>query len=51
MKYSKLGNSELEVSNICLGTWPIGGGMGAIEQKDAIDAIHCLLYTSDAADE
>tara|TARA_B100000131_G_scaffold79383_1_gene76122 strand:- start:1873 stop:2811 length:939 start_codon:yes stop_codon:yes gene_type:complete len=43
MKYSKLGNSELEVSNICLGTWPIGGGMGAIEQKDAINAIHASI--------
>ena len=36
-------NSELEVSNICLGTWPIGGGMGAIEQKDAINAIHASI--------
>ena len=34
MKYSILGKNGPKVSNICLGTWPIGGGMGHLEQKD-----------------
>ena len=43
MKYNILGNNGPKVSNICLGTWPIGGGMGKIEQKDAINAIHASI--------
>ena len=26
MRYSKLGNSELKVSAVALGTWGLGGG-------------------------
>jgi len=43
MKYSILGKDGVKVSKICLGTWPIGGGMGAIEQNDAINAIHASI--------
>lgn len=43
MKYSILGKDGPKVSNICLGTWPIGGGMGAVEQKEAINAIHASI--------
>lgn len=41
MEYAKLGNSDIEVSRIGLGTWAIGGWMwGGSNEKDAIDAIH-----------
>ena len=43
MKYNTLGKNGPKVSNICLGTWPIGGGMGKVEQKDAINAIHASI--------
>lgn len=43
MKYSILGKNGPKVSKICLGTWPIGGGMGAVEQNDAINAIHASI--------
>jgi len=43
MKYSILGKNGPKVSNICLGTWPIGGGMGHLEQKDAIRAIDASI--------
>jgi len=43
MKYNTLGINGPKVSNICLGTWPIGGGMGKVEQKDAINAIHASI--------
>jgi aryl-alcohol dehydrogenase-like predicted oxidoreductase len=28
---------------ICLGGWPIGGGMGAIDEKQAIGVVHAAL--------
>ena len=43
MEYSILGKNGPKVSKICLGTWPIGGGMGAVEQNDAINAIHASI--------
>ena len=43
MNYKKLGNTDLNVSTICLGTMTWG------EQNTELEA--CLLYTSDAADE
>ncbi len=38
-----LGSSQLEVSTICLGGWPLGGGMGAIDEKQAIRVVHAAL--------
>lgn len=38
-----LGSKKLEVTVICLGGWPLGGGMGAIEEKQAIRVVHGAL--------
>ena len=39
----RLGASGPDVSVICLGGWPIGGGMGAIDEKQAIGVVHAAL--------
>jgi len=43
MRKSKLGNSDLEITKVGLGTWAIGGpweyGWGPQDDKDSIDAI------------
>mgnify|MGYP001464041844 FL=1 len=45
MKYRKLGNSDIEISAVGLGTWAIGGGewWGATDDAESIKAIHCAL--------
>ena len=43
MKYNKLGKNGPMVSSICLGTWPIGGGMGTVSEKDCINTIESSL--------
>ena len=47
MRYKKFGKTGLEVSEICLGTWGIGGaGWDAHsdeERMDAIKAAHRIL--------
>ncbi|MAR37379.1 MAG: hypothetical protein CL715_03370 [Chloroflexi bacterium] len=43
MKYNKLGKNGPMVSNICLGTWPIGGGMGTVSEKDCLNTIESSL--------
>ncbi len=39
MRKVKLGATDLEVSRICFGTWQFGGDWGAIDERDAIDAV------------
>ena len=39
----QLGSEKLEVTVICLGGWPLGGGMGAIDEKQAIRVVHGAL--------
>ncbi len=34
-----LGPEKLEVTVICLGGWPLGGGMGAIDEKQGIRVV------------
>ncbi len=38
-----LGQDGPAVTVICLGTWGLGGGMGAIEEKQAIRTVHAAL--------
>ena len=38
-----LGRGGPEVTVICLGTWPLGGGLGPIEEKQAIRTVHAAL--------
>jgi aryl-alcohol dehydrogenase-like predicted oxidoreductase len=41
MKYSKLHQTDLNVSEICFGTWPISGhGMGKVNEEDARKTIY-----------
>lgn len=52
MKYRKLGNSDIEVSEISLGCWTLGGlnwvdgipnGWANVDEKEAIAAVHNAL--------
>ncbi|NOY82834.1 MAG: aldo/keto reductase [Kiritimatiellaeota bacterium] len=44
MKYARLGNSDLELSRVVLGTWAIGGWMwGGTDRRDAVRAIQTSL--------
>lgn len=38
-----LGSEDLDVTVICLGGWPLGGGMGAIDESQAIRVVHAAL--------
>ena len=54
MNYKKLGNTDLDVSTICLGTMTWGEQNSqeeGFEQMDCALDNGCLLYTSDAADD
>ena len=43
MKQRQLGKNGPMVSNICFGAWPIGGGMGKVDQTQAIKTIHSAI--------
>jgi myo-inositol catabolism protein IolS len=43
MKSRKLGKYGPEVPVICLGAWPLGGGMGQLPEKQIIDTVHAAL--------
>ena len=40
MRTRKLGKDGAEVSVICFGAWPIGGGMGEVDERQAIATTH-----------
>ena len=44
MRYKKFGKTGLEVSQICLGTWGIGGaGWDAYSDEERMDAIKAAV--------
>ncbi|MDG0870443.1 aldo/keto reductase [Candidatus Lucifugimonas marina] len=43
MDTRQLGTNGPDVSVICLGAWPLGGGMGVIPDKQAIATIHASI--------
>ena len=43
MKQRQLGKNGPMVSTICFGAWPIGGGMGKVDQTQAIKTIHSAI--------
>jgi len=44
MEYRRLGNSDLEISRVILGTWALGGWMwGGTEQNDPINTIRAAF--------
>lgn len=44
MEYTKIKNSDLEVSRLCMGGCPMGGyGWGAVSEQDLVDAVHAAL--------
>jgi len=40
MEYRNFGDSDLKASAVGFGTWELGGRYGAIDEKEAVDAIH-----------
>ena len=43
MKQRQLGKNGPMVSTVCFGAWPIGGGMGKVDQTQAIKTIHSAI--------
>lgn len=43
MRTRKLGKDGAEVSVICFGAWPIGGGMGEVDERQAIETTHAAI--------
>jgi aryl-alcohol dehydrogenase-like predicted oxidoreductase len=43
VRYTRLGQTDLEVSRICFGTWQTGGEWGAFEEHEAVSAARAAL--------
>ena len=43
MREKQLGKYGPQVPVICLGAWPLGGGMGVLPDKQVIDTVHAAL--------
>ncbi len=43
MRYTRLGQTDLEVSKVCFGTWQFSGEWGSNEEQDLVDAMRRAL--------
>ena len=43
MQTRRLGNSDMHISVLGFGAWPIGGGMGTVDEATAIATVHAAL--------
>ena len=43
MRKKQLGMNGPEVSVVCFGTFPIGGGFGSVPKNQAIKTVHAAL--------
>jgi len=43
MEYRQLGTDGPHVPVVGLGAWPLGGGMGVVDERNAIDTIHASI--------
>ena len=43
MRYTRFGQTDLEVSRVCFGTWQFGGDWGSNEERDLVDAMRRAL--------
>ncbi len=43
MRYTQFGDTDLNVSTICFGTWQFSGEWGSTEEKDSVDAMRRAL--------
>ncbi|MGP4075450.1 aldo/keto reductase [Halobacillus sp. K22] len=43
MKYNRLGNTDLEISELSFGTWAIGGAWGETNDEDALAALETAM--------
>jgi aryl-alcohol dehydrogenase-like predicted oxidoreductase len=43
MRYTRFGQTDLEVSRVCFGTWQFGGDWSSNEERDLVDAMRRAL--------
>lgn len=43
MRHRQLGKDGPEVPVICLGAWPLGGGMGVLPEEQVVNTVHAAL--------
>lgn len=43
MKYNRLGKTDMEISEVSLGTWAIGGDWGDTSEEVALESLHSAV--------